>query len=126
MDITLFLAKLWGPIIFAVGVGIIANRGYYLKVYRDLEKNVLAAFVFGIVAMTVGIAHVLSHNLWGSWLEALVSFLGWAMLAKGVAFIIAPRMVDKAGDFYAAKNRISFIGFLPLVLGAILSWIAYF
>lgn len=126
MEITIFLAKLWGPVIFAVGIGIFVNQGYYVKIYRDLEKNTLAAFVFGMIAMTVGIAHILFHNVWGSWLEGIVSFLGWATLAKGTVFIIAPKFVDKAGDFYANKNLVIFAGILTMALGGFLSWVAYF
>ena len=40
METTLFLAKLWGPAILAVGIGVFFSRSYYIKIYRDLEKSV--------------------------------------------------------------------------------------
>jgi len=126
MDITLFLTKLWGPVILAMGIGIFANRSYYIKVYREFEKDVFATFLFGIVAITAGVAHILVHNIWGSWLEIIISFLGWAVFVKGMAFIVAPKLVSKTSNFYADKNLIFFSGTLLLMLGILLSLVAYF
>jgi|SRR3989344_602825 len=126
METTLFLAKLWGPAILAVGVGVFASRSYYIRIYRDLEKDALAVLLFGMVAMTAGVAHILSHNIWDSFLSSLISFLGWALLAKGALFVIAPRLVDKAGDFWVNKNLIPLAGILTLIAGIYLTWVAYF
>ncbi|MFZ2682047.1 MAG: hypothetical protein WAZ14_03075 [Patescibacteria group bacterium] len=125
MDITLFLAKVWGPTILAVGIGVFVSRSYYVKIYRDLEKAPLAAFVFGMLAMAAGIAHILKHNVWGSLLEGVVSFLGWALLLKGILFVIAPKFVDKAGDFWVNKNLLYVAGSLSLLVGAYLTIVAY-
>ena len=126
MESTLFLAKLWGPAILAVGIGVFVSRSYYIKIYRDLEKDALAVLLFGMVAMTAGVAHILSHNIWDSFLSSLISFLGWALLAKGALFVIAPRLVDKAGDFWVNKNLIPLAGILTLIAGIYLTWVAYF
>lgn len=126
MDTTLFLASIWGPIVFAVGLGILASRRYYTKIYRDLEKAPLALLTFGVAAMAAGIAQILAHNVWGSFTEGLVSFLGWATLAKGLLFIVAPGFVDRAGDWEAKSGFVSVAGIGCLVLGAYLSRVAYF
>jgi hypothetical protein len=126
MEITTFLAQLWGPTILAVALGVFVSRNYYIKIYRDLEKDVLAVLVFGMIAMVVGIAHILHHNVWGSLPEMVVSFLGWAVLAKGVLFLVVPGFVDKAGDAWVDRKLIPLAGILMLVVGAYLSWIGYF
>ena len=46
METTLFLAKLWGPAILAVGIGVFVSRNYYIKIYLDLEKDALAVLLF--------------------------------------------------------------------------------
>jgi len=66
MDITTFLAQIWGPIILAVGLGVFISRNYYMRIYRDLEKETLAVLVFGMVAMAAGIAQVSVHNIWNN------------------------------------------------------------
>lgn len=126
MDITTFLAMLWGPTILAVAIGVFLSRPYYLKIYRDLDKSPLAVLVFGMIAMTAGIAHVYFHNSWDTLPEIVVSFLGWGLLAKGALFLVAPKFVDKAGDGWAKKKLIPVAGTLMLVVGGYLTWLAYF
>jgi hypothetical protein len=126
MDITTFLASLWGPVILAVAIGVFVSRPYYIKVYRDLEKDALAALLFGMVAMTAGIAHILFHNVWDTFPQVLVSLLGWGVLIKGTLFIVTPKFVDKAGDGWVHMKLIPFAGVLMLLVGAYLTWFAYF
>lgn len=126
MDITLFLAKIWGPVILAMGLGIFVSRDYYIKIYQDIDKNVFAALIFGMAGMAVGIAQVLYHNLWGSFPEILISILGWGTLVKGTLFILMPNFVDKMGDRWISLKLQPMSAALTLVLGAYLTWFAYF
>jgi len=126
MDITVFLAKLWGPAILAVGFGVFISRNYYIKIYRDLEKDALAVLIFGMVAMTSGVAHILFHNVWNTFPQILVSFLGWSLFIKGAMFVIVPNFVDRAGNFWVSKHLISIAGLLTLIGGVYLIWIGYF
>lgn len=126
MDTTLFLAQLWGPTILAVGVGVFVSRKYYLKTYRDLQKETLAVLLFGIVAMSSGIAHISYHNTWNTLPEIVISLLGWGLLLKGLAFTIAPGLVDKIGDFEADAKLVPIAGALMLIMGAYLSWVGFF
>lgn len=126
MDITVLLASLWGPTIFALGIGIFTSRAQYTSMYRDIEKNAFAILVFGMTAMTMGIFHVLVHNIWNTFPEIIISLLGWGLLLKGVLFIVGPRLVDYVADMWVDLKMLSVAGVLMLVLGAYLSWLAYF
>lgn len=126
MDITTFLAQLWGPTILAVGLGVFINRSYYIKIYRDLERSPLAVLVFGMVAMTAGIAHVHFHNVWDTLPHIVVSFLGWGLLIKGALFLIVPKFVDQAGDGWVNLKLIPLAGGLMLLIGGYLTSFAYF
>lgn len=126
METTIFLAGIWGPIILAIGAGIFISRGFYLRIYRDLEKETLAVLIFAMVAMAVGIWQIGAHNAWGSLAEILISFLGWALLFKGLMFALFPKFIDRAGDWAAKSKLVPWAGVLMLVIGAYLSWLAYF
>jgi hypothetical protein len=125
MDATIFLAKIWGPVILAVGLGVFISRDYYLRLYRNIEKDALAVLIFGMIAIPAGIVQIIFHNIWETFPQILVSLLGWALLVKGLAFIIAPRFVSKAGYWEAKAHLVPFGGILMLVLGAYMSWFAY-
>ncbi len=126
MDTTRFLAQLWGPAILAVALGVFFSREYYVKIYRDLQKEALALLLFGMVAISAGIAHIHFHNVWGSFPEVIISFLGWALLLKGLVMAIFPKMVDMAGDYEAKSNLIPMAGGLMLIVGAYLTWVGFF
>jgi len=131
MDTTVLLAQIWGPVILAVGIGVFVSRSYYIKIYRELEKDALAVLLFGMVAMTAGIAHILFHNIWGTFPQILVSLLGWGILIKGAFFIIAPKCSRQGGRWlghyethsvrwwiYAPRGRISLLDWLSCIVRA--------
>ena len=125
MDTTTFLAQLWGPVILAVGIGIFVSRPYYLRIYRELEKEALAVLLFGMAAMTAGIVHVGAHNEWGTPAEIVVTLLGWGLLLKGLVFIVFPKLADQKGEWVAKSKLISGVGLAMLLAGGYLSWAGY-
>ncbi len=125
MDITLFLAQIWGPMILALALGIFVSRSYYIKLYRDLEKDTLAVLVFGMVAMAAGTAHIIFHNSWNTFTQSLISFMGWGLYIKGVLFIVTPKFVDRMGNRWVKNKLIPYVGGLMLLIGIYLTWIGY-
>ena len=125
MEITTFLAQLWGPVILAIGIGMFVSRSFYLRIYRDIEKGAFAALIFGGASMAAGIAQIGVHNLWNSPAEMLVSLLGWGLLIKGAYFVIAPGSADRWGDYAARANVIPVVGVVMLVAGGYLSWLGF-
>ena len=125
MDITVFLAQIWGPIMLAIGLGIFVSRSYYLKLYRDLEKEMLAVLIFGMLGTALGIMQIGVHNAWNTLPQIVVSALGWGLLLKGLVFIIAPRFVDRGGDWEAKSGLLPIAATALLIIGAYLVWIGY-
>lgn len=125
METTLFLAQIWGPVILAVGIGIFVSRDYYVKIYRDLEKEKFAALVFGMMALAGGTAHIVAHNTWSTLPEIVVSLLGWGLFVKGAVLTIAPKLADKAGDWTVKSKLIPAAGGFAILAGVYLSWLGY-
>lgn len=125
MNTTLFLSQLWGPILLALGVGFFTSRSYYSNLYRNLDQQSFAVFIFSILAILLGIIQIQAHNVWETPLQVIISILGWGTFLKGVIFAIAPRFVDQTAAWEADKKLIPFAGGLMLVLGAFLTWVSY-
>lgn len=126
MEATIFLAKLWGPVLLAVGLGIYVSRKYYVRVYQELEKEALVVICFGMMAIGIGIAQIHFHNVWGTFSQIVVSLLGWAMLVKGLAMTILPDLVKQSGEWAVKHNLLSVSGALTVILGIYLSWVGFF
>lgn len=125
-SITIFLAQLWGPAMLAVGVGIFVSKDYYIKIYRDIEKEPLALLLFGFVGVAASIAHIQAHNVWGTLPEIIISFFGWALLAKALVFLIKPRLADQWGNYVSAAKMVPAATITAIVLGGYLTWVGYF
>lgn len=126
MELTTFLAQLWGPGLVAFGLGFFMSREYYIRVYKDLDKETLAVLVFGMAAIAAGITQVLAHNVWNTLPEIVVSLLGWGLLLKGAVFAVSPKFVDQAGNWWGRNPQmISVAGAVMVLVGAYLSYVGY-
>lgn len=124
--LTTFLASLWGPAILAIGIGFVTSPKYYKRLYRDLENESLSLLVLSMLLIPIGIAQITFHNSWDTLATGLISFLGWATLAKGIALAVFPKMVDRAADYEVKNGFLPIAGIIMLVIGAYLTWIAFF
>ncbi|HKF51979.1 MAG TPA: hypothetical protein VKB26_06680 [Candidatus Acidoferrales bacterium] len=91
MPHTAFLAKLIGlfSLIVAVLVGI--NKNATLVTVGGIVQSAEILMVLGFISLAVGLAIVLSHNVWRKGLLALVVTLGgWVFLLRGVMVLALP------------------------------------
>ena len=126
MDITIFLAQIWGPAVLAVGIGMFVSREHYTRIYRNLENEALAVLVFAMAGIAAGVLQVSSHSLWGTPAQIVISLLGWGLLLKGIALAIVPGIGDRLGDWAADARLITIVGALMVLAGGYLSWVGFF
>jgi hypothetical protein len=126
MELTTFLASIWGPILLALGIGFLANRAYYTQFYRELDRQSFGMLLFSMFAIAFGIIQILAHNVWGTATEILISLLGWGLFLKGVVFAVAPRFVMRTANREAHAKLIPVVGVVMFILGLLLTWNSYF
>jgi hypothetical protein len=91
MPHTAFLAKLIGlfTVIVAVLVGI--HKDTTLLTLGEIVQSAELLMVLGFISLAVGLAIVLSHNVWRKGLLALiVTLAGWVFLLRGVIVLALP------------------------------------
>ena len=97
MSNSLFLARLIGPVMLVVGLAVFTNpRGF-----RDMAEEFLAGralmFLSGLIIMPVGIAIVLTHNIWTADWRVAITVFGWLCAIGGALRLFGPLFVVKAG-----------------------------
>src|SRR4051794_17719532 len=107
MQTSLFLARLIGPVMLAVGLAVFANqRGFHEMSEQFLASRALL-FLSGLLLMPAGLAIVLTHNIWTADWRVLVTLLGWLMAISGALRFFTPKFLLQTGR--AMLNRPQFV-----------------
>ena len=124
MDTSLFLAKLIGPIFVIVGTGLLLNGDRYRAVVDEVMSSHTLLYIFGAVALTGGLAIVLTHNVWVWDWPVIITIVGWLMIVRGSLRILIPQQVEALARKMVARwsEFLLISGVLVITLGAFLCW----
>ena len=127
MDNSVFLAKLIGPYIIVVGIGLIFNQKVFRQIIEDFAKNPALVYVTGLITFVAGLAIVLSHNIWVADWRVIITVFGWMALVKGAWLIIRPGAVNKMTKIYLNHMNLVLIPWvIMLLIGIFLTIKGYF
>ena len=121
-----YLAKLIGPVFLAIGIGMLLNAPLYRVMGEQFLHSIPLIYLSGLLALPVGIAIVLAHNVWEASWRVLITVFGWLAVIGGAVRIIAPQFVQHVGGAVMHLAALPFIGgIVVLVLGGVLAWFGY-
>jgi hypothetical protein len=117
---TLHLATAYGVGILVVAMSAITGPARLGAVIADFERSPALLFLGALLALVMGIALVMLHNLWTDPAAGLVSLLGWVILLKGIFVAAAPEGLMKFASAAASSPaRVRVWGFIALILAAL-------
>ena len=127
MDTSIFLAKLMGPIFVIIGVGLFLNRERYLAVVDEVILSKTLLYVFGIMALTGGLAVLLTHNVWVWDWPVVITIIAWLMVVRGSLRIIIPQQIEAIakGMTNQLPTLLLISDMIVISLGLFLSWKGY-
>ena len=103
MGTSIFLAKLLGPYMVIVAIGLMFNLRFYQRMIEDFFKNAALIYLGGIMALIIGIVLVLFHNVWVAGWPIIITIFGWGGLIKGIWLIVFPNSVGRITQVYQKK-----------------------
>ena len=88
MDTSLFLARLIGPILVVMAIGLLARQDSWRAMADEFLLSRPLLFLSGFLTLLGGLAIVNTHNIWtGGW-PVIITILGWlALIALVVALV---------------------------------------
>jgi hypothetical protein len=126
MGNSIFLAKLIGPIFIAGAIGMLVNGAVYRLLADESLRSRALIYLSGLLTMAVGLAIVLTHNVWVANWPVLITILGWLGLIGGAFRIITPQGTERIGrQILKNKNALLIGAVIWLALGAILCVFGY-
>ena len=97
MSNSLFLARLLGPVMIAVGLAVFANPRGFREMAEEFMASKALMFLSGLILMPTGLAVVLTHNVWTADWRVLITLLGWLTAIGGAVRLCAPEYVMQSG-----------------------------
>ncbi len=126
MSTSKYIARLIGPLFLVMGLGMMAEANTVRALSAEFLSNLSLIYLAGMLALVAGLAIVNAHNLWVADWRVVITILGWLSVIGGVIRLLFPAQVQTLGTGMLSNPHLMVVaGAIMLVIGAILSWVAY-
>jgi uncharacterized protein YjeT (DUF2065 family) len=126
METSILLAKLVGPVMLVLGLFVTLNPARMRRIGREFLDSDALIFISGIITLPVGLAIVVTHNIWAADWRALITLIGWIAILAGIARLALPAAMKRVGEAMLEKPAIiAAPGALMAIIGGYLSWQGY-
>jgi hypothetical protein len=120
------VARLVGPTLLAIGLGILLNRPLYAAAVAEGVRSAVLVYLSGILSLVAGLAILNAHRAWTADWRVIVTIFGWLLVIGGVLRIVLPRVTASvATTLYSGTVALAIVGAIVLVVGAYLSFEGY-
>ncbi|MBV9333156.1 MAG: hypothetical protein JO146_04045 [Candidatus Eremiobacteraeota bacterium] len=123
---TRYLSKLIGFYAIAIAIALIVNKPMMLAAVSGLFQDPRVVLVYGVMALGIGLAIVIGHNVWSGAAAIIVTLIGWLSLLKGLALLLLPANAQAAYFLGLHYDQYFYVyALVTLVIGAYLVYAGY-
>ena len=127
MTVSIFVAKILGPVFIVVATAMILNKGLIQKLMEDFCKNSALLYFGGVSSLIFGLVIVIMHNVWAWNWTVIITIFGWMGILKGIWLIVFPNTINKFMEGYNSnKLFIKVHSVFALLCGMFLTYVGYF
>ncbi len=90
MDISLFLAKVFGVYLIVTSIAVTLRRQEVVPAIEQLFDNRPLVFIMSVFAFVVGLLLVVSHNVWVAGWPVVLTILAWLVFLESMAYLLLP------------------------------------
>jgi hypothetical protein len=124
MDLAHIIAIAIALAYIPAGISILAGQVNMEKMMKNFEESEALTFLSGLLMVLAGVFLIEAHNAWVADWTVLITIVGWAILIKGILFLLIPK------TFLAFSHKVSMSGKWPgwvvLVLGFVMAYFGFF
>jgi uncharacterized membrane protein HdeD (DUF308 family) len=127
MGNSVYLAKLIGPVMLAVAIGLFANAKHYRAMAEEALRSTILIYLSGLLTLTAGLAIVLAHNVWAADWRILITLIGWIAVISGVVRVVHPQTTQDVGRrMLDSPHAMTIAGASWGIVGLVLCFFGYF
>lgn len=125
MDTSIFLARLLGPMLVVLAVGLIAFQDSWRAMAKEFFVSRPMIFMSGFLTLLGGLAIVNTHNVWHGW-PAIITILGWLAVVGGIIRMLFPQAAVDIGErMLGNKTYLTAAGAVEGLVGLWLCYVGY-
>jgi len=126
MELSIFLAKLFGLYLILEGLVLLFRQGFVRSVIADLMKSPALRYLCGILLLVAGLVMVVYHNIWeGSWV-VVITILAWITLLKSAGYLfLGEKSMRKTLSAFDKKHWYVGVGIICILVGIYLARIGF-
>ncbi|MCB1113093.1 MAG: hypothetical protein KDK72_10625 [Chlamydiia bacterium] len=126
MELSLFLAKVFGLYLVIVGFAYLSRGEALRQMVVEFYDSTALIFMGAAINLILGLLVVISHNVWVMGWPVIITILGYLMLLKGILNMFIPSWAAwKAQKFCEGKGLV-YTGIGVIILGGYLVYVGFF
>jgi hypothetical protein len=126
MQPAVFIARLTGPLLVVIGVGVLLNEANYAAMITEAAHSPTLIYLSGLLTLPLGLAILNVYPAWTADWRVIVTILGWLLAIGGVIRIVLPEFTATlATTLYSTSAGLTVFAVVVLVLGGYLSFEGY-
>lgn len=126
MQKSLTIARLVGPVLAAIGVGMLSNQATYREMAAQFLGGLPFIYFSGILALVAGLYILNVHSAWTPDWRSTVTMIGWVLTCVGAFRIIAPQFANFiASAIIANAGFFTGLGIVLVALGGFITFKGY-
>ena len=124
---SVYLGKLLGFYAIFVALSMFAHKQSMIAAVTALFHDPGVSIIYGVIALGVGLAIVLGHNVWsGGVLPVAVTVVGWLSTIKGLVLLfLSPDALSTYVQTIHYEQLYYLYAAFTLAIGALLTYSAY-
>ena len=119
-----FVTELWGIFMVVVPLALLVNQGLIRKIFTFAEDELVLLFG-GMISFMIGVASVLSYNVWTANWGTVITVFGWIAILKGICLLFFPAWSKKMHNMLKDKEWISYLLLVAVFIGLFLSYAGF-
>ncbi len=124
---TIYLGRLIGLFLLIAALAMFLDRDSIVEMATALIDDRALLLIVGLIALVIGLAIVIGHNVWtGGLFPLVITLFGWSQLVRGLLLLFLP--VEAQIAFFQVMRLEDFFyvyAGIPLLLGAYLTAVGF-
>ena len=117
MQNAMWLASVFGPMLFLLGLWVLVRRDDAEKLWSSVKSTPGLFYMGGMINLLIGLAVLNTYREWSMHLIVLVTLLGYVQLIRGLLVFFAHDVAMKLHTKIMKQRHFHLFGIIPFVWG---------